>query len=157
MVEQDHLPLGRLLQIWGCLMYVVQTYPWINPYMKGLHLTIDIWQPFKGTDSFKLRGKKLENALAWGLDDNLPCRWDNNNPEDPMEGGPSMTNTSLQGGELPVDVMPAPHVLQDLDYLRRLTKPKTPPRHLFRAKHSLALFVIGDASGKAKGAVVVSQ
>ncbi len=108
-------------------MYVVLMNPWINPYMTGLHLMIDIWQPFRGTDSFKLRGKKLENVLAWGLDDNLPCRWGNNNPEDPMEGGPSMTNTSLQGGELPVDVMPAPHVLQDLDNLRPLTKPKSPP------------------------------
>ncbi len=41
MVANDHLPLMRLLQVWGFLMYVVWTYPWINPYMKGLHLTID--------------------------------------------------------------------------------------------------------------------
>jgi hypothetical protein len=41
MVERDCLPLVRLLQIRGFLMYVVRTYPWINPYMKGLHLAID--------------------------------------------------------------------------------------------------------------------
>jgi hypothetical protein len=28
-------------------MYVVRTYTWINPYMKGLHLTINSWRPFK--------------------------------------------------------------------------------------------------------------
>ncbi len=32
-----------------------------------------------------------------------------------------------------------------------------PPKQLYRAKHASALFVIGDASEKAKGAVVVSQ
>jgi len=82
MVEQDCLPLARLLQIRGFLMYVVRTYPWINPYMKGLHLTIDSWRPFRGPDGFKLRGKELENTLAWGLDGDTPCR----RAEDEAEG-----------------------------------------------------------------------
>ena len=43
MVARDCLPLTRHLQIRGFLMYVVCTYSWINPYMKGLHLTIDSW------------------------------------------------------------------------------------------------------------------
>jgi hypothetical protein len=34
MVEQDYLPLARLLQVWVFLMYAVRTYPWINPYIK---------------------------------------------------------------------------------------------------------------------------
>ena len=42
--------------------------------MKGLHLTIDSWQPLRGVDGLKLRGKELENALAWGLDRDMPCR-----------------------------------------------------------------------------------
>jgi hypothetical protein len=32
MVEVDHFPLAWLLQICGFLMYMVRTYPWINPY-----------------------------------------------------------------------------------------------------------------------------
>jgi hypothetical protein len=83
MVKQSCLPLSRLLQIRGFLMYVVRTYPWINPYMKGLHLTIDSWRPFRGEDGFKLRGKELEDALAWGLDGDMPCR----RAEDEQEGG----------------------------------------------------------------------
>jgi hypothetical protein len=43
MVARDYLSLARLLQVMGFLMYMVQTYPWINPYMKGLHLTINSW------------------------------------------------------------------------------------------------------------------
>jgi len=31
MIPQDYYPLARLLQIGGFLMYVVRTYPWINP------------------------------------------------------------------------------------------------------------------------------
>ena len=34
MVEQDYLPLARLLQVWVFFMYAVWTYPWINPYIK---------------------------------------------------------------------------------------------------------------------------
>jgi hypothetical protein len=35
------LPQQRLLEIRGFLNYVVRTYPWMNPYLKGLHLAID--------------------------------------------------------------------------------------------------------------------
>ena len=72
MIPQDYYPLSRLLQIRGFLMYVAGTYPWINPYMKGLHLTIDSWRPHRGPDGFKLRGKELENALALELDEMCP-------------------------------------------------------------------------------------
>jgi len=44
MLTNGPLPLQRMLEIRGFLMYVVQTYPWLNPYMKGMHLTIDSWQ-----------------------------------------------------------------------------------------------------------------
>jgi len=35
----------RLEEMRGFLNYVVRTYPWMNPYLKGLHLTIDGWRP----------------------------------------------------------------------------------------------------------------
>ncbi len=40
-LTESPLPLQWLLEIQGFLMYVVRTYPWLNPYMKGMHLTID--------------------------------------------------------------------------------------------------------------------
>ena len=39
--EGAKLPLQRLLEIRGFLIYVVRTYPWMSPYLKGLHNTID--------------------------------------------------------------------------------------------------------------------
>jgi hypothetical protein len=59
--------------------------------------------------------------------------------------------------EPPLEVKPVPRFIQDLAYLTQLTKADTLPHQLYWARHSAALFVIGDASGKAKGTLVVTQ
>ena len=52
-----------------------RTYPWLSPYIKGLHLTIDTWRPGREESGFKMRGKELERALAaWAKGRGLPCR-----------------------------------------------------------------------------------
>ncbi len=56
-----------------------------------------------------------------------------------------------------MEVRPVSRFIDNLAYLAQLTEADAPPRQLYRARHAAALFVIGDASGKAKGAVVVSQ
>jgi hypothetical protein len=48
------MPLQRLLEIEGFLMYVAPTYIWLNPNMTGLHLTINSWQAGRAEDRFKL-------------------------------------------------------------------------------------------------------
>ena len=45
MLGKGPLPLQQLMELQGFLMYVVPTYPWLNPYMKGIHLAMDSWQP----------------------------------------------------------------------------------------------------------------
>ena len=102
MIPQDYYPLARLLQIRGFLMYVVRTYPWINPYMKGLHLTIDSWRPHRGLDGFKLRGKELENALALGLDGDMPCRQAEDDTDEPQPHVSLMSRTENWTEEAPV-------------------------------------------------------
>ena len=37
----SRVPRQRLLELRGFLNYVVWTYPWLSPYLKGLHITID--------------------------------------------------------------------------------------------------------------------
>ena len=104
MIPQDYYPLSRLLQIRGFLMYVAGTYPWINPYMKGLHLTIDSWRPHRGPDGFKLRGKELENALALGLDGDMPCRRAEDDINEQQPHVSLMSRTVNWTEEAPVDV-----------------------------------------------------
>ena len=50
------LPGQRLLEIRGFLNYVVRTYPWMNPYLKGLHLTIDGWREGRAEGGLKPTG-----------------------------------------------------------------------------------------------------
>jgi hypothetical protein len=36
----------------GFLIYLVRTYPAINPYLKGIHLTLDSWRPWRKDDGW---------------------------------------------------------------------------------------------------------
>jgi hypothetical protein len=76
MLEQEFLPLHSVLVIRGFLNYVVRMYTWLNPYIKGLHLTINSWRPGRETSGFKLKGKDLEHAMAtWAKSRGTLCRW----------------------------------------------------------------------------------
>ena len=82
----------------------------------------------------------------------LPCRRD----EEGWEGQAAL-GQGPEEGAAPETVMPVERYLQDLEYLRELTSTVTPPKQLYRAAHQSAFFVIGDASGKAKGSAVMEQ
>lgn len=82
MLERDLLPLQRLLEIRGFLIYVVRTYSWLNPYIKGLHLTVDSWRPGREASGFKLWGKELERAMGiWSASRGIPCRREEDGPD----------------------------------------------------------------------------
>jgi hypothetical protein len=63
--------------------------------------------------------------------------------------------------KLPADappgaVQPVDCFCRDLTCLMESTSPATPPsQQLYRAKHMMAFYVVGDASGNAKGAAVM--
>ena len=62
----------RLLEIRGFLNYVVRTYPWMNPYLKGLHLTIDGWRRGRNSGGWRFKepatfpGKRAHNEELGG-------------------------------------------------------------------------------------------
>jgi hypothetical protein len=154
MIPKGPLPLQRMLEIRGFLMYVVRTYTWMNPYIKGMHNTIDSWREGRAEDGFKMGAKerkRIQILLAGAM--GLPCRRD----EEGWEGQVAALGQGPEEGAAPETVMPVEWYLQDLEYLRELTSTVTPPKQLYRAVHQSAFFVIGDASGKAKGSAVVEQ
>jgi hypothetical protein len=60
---RDMIPKGPLIFQWsleirGFLMYVIQMYVWLNPYIKGMHLTIDSWRPGRAEDDFQWTAKE---------------------------------------------------------------------------------------------------
>ena len=73
-IPKGPLPLQRLLEIRGFLMYVVWTYTWLNPYIKGLHLTVDSWRPGRAEDGFKWTAKERRRMQYHGTEEGgLPC------------------------------------------------------------------------------------
>jgi hypothetical protein len=149
MSDHKFLLLHHLLVVRGFLNYVVCTYTWLNPYIKGLHLTIDSWRLGREASSFKLKGKDLERAMAaWAESRATLCR----RADDSLE-----EDTPLHTEEALVEVRAVPRLWRDVACLQELTESRNSPRQLFRAKHVMAFLVIGDASSSGKGVAVVEQ
>jgi hypothetical protein len=94
--------------------------------------------------------------LFWDLNRAMLCRRAEDEPGNDPEVGHSHKHEG-RSNEAPVDVRLVPRFLQDLKYLSQLMDAEILPRQLYQAKHSSAFFIIGDASNKANGAMVVSQ
>jgi hypothetical protein len=59
--EDSQLPHHQLLQIRGFVVYVTRSYPWMPPYLKGMHLAINSWRPGRGKDSYRLTATELRD------------------------------------------------------------------------------------------------
>jgi hypothetical protein len=125
MLEQEFLPLHCLLVIRGFLNYVVHRYTWLNPYIKGLHLTINSWKPGREMSGFKLKEMDLERAMAaWAESRGTPCR----RVADGLE-----EDLPLRMEEAPVEVRAVPRLQRDVACLLDLTGSRHPRRQLYRA------------------------
>ena len=87
----------------------------------------------------------------------MPCCRDKDGTKEELPPESLMSRTENWMEEAPMDVRPVARFLQDIEYLAQLTEAHKTPRQLYRARRTAALFVIGNASGKAREAVVVSQ
>ena len=136
----------RLEAIRSFLNYVVRTYPWMNPYVKGLHLTIEGWRPGRVAggwrDNWRARSKPSLH---------MPARraWDTRDEEARQEEG-------TEDQEAPATVAVQPRLRSDIRCLLQLTAPRTPPRERYRAgSTSVAYYMPGDASGKGFGSALI--
>ncbi len=154
MIPKGPLPLQRLLEIRGFLMYVVQTYTWLNPYIKGLHLTVDSWHLGRVKDGLKCMAKERRRMQFHGMEEGgLPC-W-REFKDDEVLG--TMHNMGSVGESMPETVISVERYFCNLACLQDLTSSAQPSKQLYWTIQQSALFVIGDASGKAKGNAVVEQ
>jgi hypothetical protein len=153
MVTKGPLPLQRMLEIRGFFMYVVRTYTWLNPYMKGMHLTVDSWRPGRAEDGFKMTPKEIQNleSSLWGRI-GLPCRREDEGGADHVVDMPER-----DGDCAPATVLPVGRYIRDLECLTTLTSTLEPPQQLYRATQQAAFYVLGDASGKGMGNAVMEQ
>jgi hypothetical protein len=130
--ECDKIEFKTLESYRGFLVYVVRTYPMMNPYLKGIHLTLDSWRPWRKEDGWKMTLSEIRLAMdEKGMDEGtyLGC-----------------------GGKPPKKVKWVPRLLGDIKALKALFATTVPARRLVRpTKGASVVYKFGDASGSGFG------
>jgi hypothetical protein len=135
-------------------MYVILMYTWLNPCIKGMHLTVDSWHPGRAGDGFKWTAREKQRRHFFLADTgSLPCRRE----EEDLEDQSAALGAGFDEESAPETVTPVDYYSRDLVCLRELTSLAKPPKQLYGAVQQSVFFVIGDASGKGKGNAVVAQ
>jgi hypothetical protein len=154
LLSSEGMPLRRLLSVRGFLNYVVRTYPWLNPYLKGLHLTIDGWREGKDADGYGLSGKALrEFKAAQVVERQLESMAGRREHQAEVELG---ANTQGQGPDPLAFVKPNARLAYDIKAMKDLTEGDVPARHRYRATDKIhVLYLSGDASGAGFGSAII--
>lgn len=108
------------------LIYISRTYPSINSYLKGIHLSIDSWWPWRADDSWKMSMAEIRNALQqWGY----------------------LADYLALSIKPPSKVRIAPRLHMNIMALDHLFNSETPPyRQVQPSKTTVACYMFGDAS-----------
>mmetsp|Transcript_11711 Transcript_11711/g.19385 ORF Transcript_11711/g.19385 Transcript_11711/m.19385 type:complete len:1450 (-) Transcript_11711:1434-5783(-) len=169
---EEKLDHKELLSDRGFLVYVSKTYPAMIPYLKGFHLTIEMWRDNRDRDGWKMteiqtpRSSNLRTIseiedcseekedcsdLLDTLDeeDNI-CDLDDTAVQHKLRD----TGASKHFHMAPPNgyTRPAPRFLSDLEALTALSDSPSPPLRIVRGKVIFAaVYGFGDASGKGFG------
>lgn len=129
----------------GFLIHLARTFTYMNPYLKGFHLTMESFRPGRDEMGWKLSKRGWADVLSGEmgheikkeeLHQAIKDHKDAHTPRDP-----------------PKRVKAVPRMLGDLRALWLLFQLKHPPLRLVRGRCiSEALYGFGDASGKGFGA-----
>ena len=108
----------------GFLVYVAGTFKAMIPYLKGIHLTLDSWREHRDREGWK---------IPFSLREKLEVK------EDCPGGGP------------PLVVQGVTRLMDDMEALMKFTATDLAPLVPARPSQSLAMFIVGDASGTGFG------
>ena len=146
---ENMLPHSELLSDRGFLVYVTQPYPAMVPYLKGVHLTLEMWRGGRDAEGWKLKptpdspslsdeGRRLEvdaQEDAALLDEKTVA---------PPPKGPSSGLTQV-----------VPRLKDDLLALQALTNSDKPRYRVVRSKTVFtAYYGFGDASSGGFGSTI---
>jgi hypothetical protein len=116
------IPHKQAERIRGFLIYVSRTYRAFVPYLKGLHLTLEMWRERRDEEGWRLMGH---------LDDQFV--------------------STIACDKAPRFVNIAPRLVQDIQTLMSLTAFDSAPAIDVRASSMAAAYLVGDASGSGFG------
>ena len=121
----------------GFLIYLVRTYPAINPYLKGIHLSLDSWRAWRQDDGWKMTLAEINAAIA------LKADFEDISPAGCGEKAPKLVSW--------VSRFP-----DDVGALAELFESLTPPQRSMRlSKNATAIYQFGDASGSGFGSSLI--
>ena len=130
----------ELEKVTGFLNHLAMTFDDINPFLKGLYLTLNSWRPNRDGEDWKVTDKKWKRILL-----------------DRLERG-EISNEEFDGKwteepGAPVLVRASPRMAMDVLALLAIMEPPVVPRVSIRLKTILSVvYGFGDASGTGLGA-----
>lgn len=164
----------ELLSDRGFLVYVTRNYPAMVPYLKGFHLSVEMWRGNRDAEGWKLKPTADDSSLAsaqsltsiditraggYGMDLNHHSSYRPGVDED-EDAAAYLQRAEKKAGELrhvpesgstPV----VPRLADDLAALLRLTDFEKPPLRVVRSSNVVQVFYgFGDAAGKGFGSTV---
>ena len=163
--DPSRMDRGRLEEIRGFLIYTARTFDWLNPYLKGLHLTIDGWRPDRDAEGYRIRPKasSLTTREKEEEDDDPPLRFNEaaiREAEKDMERGNSVDWKVFKAAGSSSDVPPAtvkavPRLAGDVATLAEFVAGEAPDIQRKRVSNvAVALYLMGDASGAGFGSAL---
>jgi len=128
--SSDEVDFKILESYRGFLVYFSRTYPACVPYLKGIHLTLDSWRPWRKEDGWKYSLRDIRTMLE----------------------GADVGEAIGCGEKPPGRVRVVPRLRDDLGALMELLEPETPPKRTVRPKQGASVvYGFGDASGSGFG------
>ena len=130
----DTIEFKPLERYRGYLIYLCRTYDAINPYLKGIHLSLDSWRPWRKDDGWKMTMSEIRAAIE--------------------EKGEDVPHQGQ--GKAPKRVKYVPRLVDDIAALAELFGSAEPPRRQFRpSATAVAVYSFGDASGSGFGSSLI--
>jgi len=127
-ISSDSLEHKKLESYRGYLIYIARTYPMITLYLKGIHLTLDSWRPWRKEDRWMMSEKEIRHAL--------------------LEKGMLDDAQFGSGGKASCFVERVSRLRDDIHALKDLFEPEQPPRRsVCLISAAEVIYSFGDASG----------
>ena len=164
------------------MVYVTSTYPPMVPYLKGFHLSLEMWRGGRDAEGWKLKPSKpgeireeeeesivsegslgsldASRGLAHGVDPERASTMDHLNPSNDEEaalGHKLRKKSVIERRHGPASgLTPAvPRLLKDVEALMKMTATTLPALRVVRPTQVVQVFYgFGDALGKQVGATV---
>ena len=146
--SEPQLSHKELLSDRGFLVYVTRTYPAMVPYLKGFHLTIEMWRGGRDMEGWKLKESDEDSVGS------------SNSLETVDDSDLDTVNRRMQSPArlyAPEDgfTRPAPRLGEDIAALLKLSDFELPPLRVVRPSQVVHVYYgFGDASGKQYGATI---